>query len=148
MLSSRLALPLLAAALFAGPPVAGQTIQYFPAPDPALPFSEAVRVDDMLYLAGQMGVDPTTGRLVPGGIQAETRQTLENIRAVLERHGSSLDRVIRCLVMLADMSEWPAMNEVYVTFFPRNLPARSAMGANGLALGGRVEIECTAVVST
>lgn len=112
-----------------------------------LPFSDAVRVGDILYLSGQIGTRPGVLELAPGGIQAETRQTLENIRAVLERHGSSLDHVIKCLVMMADMSEWPRMNEVYVTFFSRNLPARSAMGANGLALGARVEIECMATLA-
>lgn len=137
------------AVVLAASPAAAQTVQYYPPPEAALrnlPFSEAVRVGDMLYLSGQVGVDPATGEVVTGGIEAETRQTLENIRRVLERHGSSLDRVIRCLVMMADMSEWPRMNAVYVTFFGDNLPARSALGANGLALGARVEIECTAVL--
>ena len=69
-----------------------------------------------------------------------------NIKEVLERSGSSLDRVVKCTVFIADMREWPAMNEVYVTFFPRNKPARSALGVNGLALGARVEIECIAAV--
>jgi 2-iminobutanoate/2-iminopropanoate deaminase len=110
----------------------------------SLPFSSAVRVGPMLYLSGQIGTD-STGKLVAGGIVPETRQTMENIRAVVERNGSSMDRVVKCLVMLADMSEWSAMNQVYVTFFPRQLPARSAMGASGLALGARVEIECLAV---
>lgn len=110
----------------------------------SLPFSAAVRVGDMLYLSGQIGTD-STGALVQGGIEPETRQTMENIRAVLEANGSSMDRVVKCLVMLADMVEWGAMNRVYVTFFPDHLPARSAMGASGLALGARVEIECIAV---
>ena len=110
----------------------------------SLPFSAAVRVGDMLYLSGQIGTD-STGALVQGGIEPETRQTMENIRAVLEANGSSMDRVVKCLVMLADMAEWGAMNRVYVTFFPDHFPARSAMGASGLALGARVEIECIAV---
>ena len=84
--------------------------------------------------------------LVEGGIQAETRQTMDNIRAVLERNGSSMDRVVKCLIMLDDVGEWGAMNEVYVTYFDQ-LPARSAMGADGLALGARVEIECIATVA-
>ncbi|HEX8096434.1 MAG TPA: RidA family protein [Pyrinomonadaceae bacterium] len=112
-----------------------------------LPFSEAVRVGQMLYLSGQVGVDEKSNRLVAGGIKAETAKVMERIRGVLERHGSGLDRVVKCTVMLADMSEWGAMNEVYVTYFPKDRrPARSALGANGLALGARVEIECTAVV--
>ena len=111
----------------------------------ALPFSPVVRVGYMLYLAGQIGTDSST-RLVPGGIVPETRQTLENIKRVLEANGSGMDRVVRCLVMMADMSEWATMNTVYVTFFPGPKPARSALGASGLALGARVEIECTATV--
>lgn len=110
------------------------------------PFSEAVRVGHMLYLSGKLGTDGPSG-LVSGGIKAETKQTLENIRRVLERNGSSLNDVVKCTVMLADMSEWGAMNEVYVTFFAKDrMPARSALGVNGLALGARVEIECLATV--
>jgi reactive intermediate/imine deaminase len=114
---------------------------------PTRPFSPAVRVGNLLFLSGQIGTRAdASGGVVPGGIQAETRQTMENIRAVLERVGSSMDRVVKCTVMLADMREWDAMNEVYATFFPNNKPARSALGANGLALGARVEIECIAAV--
>ena len=108
------------------------------------PFSEATRVNGVLYLSGALGTDEN-GRLAPGGVKAETKQTLENIRRTLERHGSSLDHVFKCTVMLADMAEWGAMNEVYVTFFkPGRMPSRSAFGASGLALGARVEIECWA----
>jgi reactive intermediate/imine deaminase len=110
-----------------------------------LPFSEAVRVGNTLYMSGQIGID-SAGKLAPGGIAAETRQTLENLKAALERHGSSLDRVVKCLVMMADMNEWGDMNTVYVTYFPNHLPARSAFGTNGLAMGARVEIECIATV--
>lgn len=124
-------------------------VEYLSRPGTAarpLPFSEAVRVGEMLYLSGQLGTDETF-KLVPGGIAAETRRTLENIRGVLERHGSSMDSVVKCTVMMADMKEWGAMNEVYVTFFkPGRLPSRSAFGASGLALGARVEIECWATV--
>lgn len=126
-----------------------ETVEYFPVAASLegmkLPFSEAVRVGSMLYLSGAIGID-ASGTLVPGGIEAETRQAMLNIRSVLERHGSSMDRVVKCTVMLADMGEWAAMNPVYVEFFPRNLPARSAFGASGLALGSRVEIECIASV--
>lgn len=112
-----------------------------------LPFSEAVRVGDMLYVSGAIGVKPGTRELVAGGIAAETRQTMENIKAAIERHGSSMDNVVKCLVMLADMKEWGQMNEVYVTFFPKNKPARSAFGASGLAMNARVEIECMAAIT-
>lgn len=110
------------------------------------PFSEAVRMGPFLYLSGQIGTDPETRQLVAGGIGPETRQTMENIEATVGKYGSSMDRVIKCTVFLADIAEWPAMNEVYATFFPTNKPARSAMGTSGLALGARVEIECIAVV--
>ena len=109
-----------------------------------LPFSDAVRVGNMLYLSGQVGTLPGEMVLVPGGIQQETRQTMENIKSVLEANGSSMDRVVKCLVMMADIEEWPAMNEVYVTFFNDHFPARSAFAGTGLALGARVEIECWA----
>jgi reactive intermediate/imine deaminase len=111
----------------------------------SLPFSEAVRVGEILYLTGQLGNVPGSKDLVPGGIAAETKQALENVKAAVERHGSSMDRVVKCTVFLADIGEWPAMNEVYRTYFPGSPPARSAMGVNGLALGARVEIECIAV---
>lgn len=121
-------------------------VEFFPLPaGMRLPFSEAVRVGSLLYLSGQMGTD-ASGRLVAGGIEAETRQVLANVRAVLERHGSSMQRVVKCLVMLADMKEWPAMNAVYLEHFSPPLPARSAFGASGLALGGRIELECTATI--
>jgi 2-iminobutanoate/2-iminopropanoate deaminase len=112
----------------------------------ALPFSEAVRVGDMLFLSGQVGNVPGTTELVPGGIREETRQTLENIKVILERNGSALNRVFKCTVFLADIKEWPKMNEVYRTYFPKAPPARSAMAASGLAFNARVEIECIAVV--
>ena len=122
-------------------------VEYYPFPvKTSLPFSAAVRVGNMLYLSGQMGTNDAGNQLVPGGIEAETRQTLANMKAILERHGSSLDCVVKCTVMMADMGEWPAMNNVYVQHFPLHLPARSAFGASALALGGRVEIECIATV--
>ena len=114
--------------------------------DTQLPFSEAVRVGHILYLSGQIGIDPATSKLAPGGIAAETRQTLENIKASLEKHGSSMAEVVKCTVYLADINEWAAMNEVYITYFPGNLPARSALGTSGLGLNARTEIECMATV--
>lgn len=115
-------------------------------PDMQLPFSEAVRVGHMLYLSGQLGYDSKTSSLVEGGIAAETKQTLENIKAVLEKHGSSMSEVVKCTVFLADIKEWAAMNAVYITYFPSNPPARSALGSSGLALDARTEIECMATV--
>jgi reactive intermediate/imine deaminase len=112
---------------------------------PTRPFSPAVRVGNLLFLSGQIGTT-SAGTLIPGGIEAETRQTLENIRDLLQRTGSSMERVVKCTVMLADMREWDAMNTVYTAFFPRQKPARSSFGATGLALSARVEIECIATV--
>ncbi|MCP4258704.1 MAG: RidA family protein [Planctomycetes bacterium] len=112
----------------------------------ALPFSEAVRVGETLYLSGQIGTIPGTTKLAPGGISGETKQALENIKEILERNGSTLNRVFKCTVFLADINEWPKMNEVYRTYFPKSPPARSAMAASGLALNARVEIECIALV--
>lgn len=127
----------------AGPP----EVEFYPVdPDMQLPFSEAVRVGHTLYLSGQLGYDAAAGKLVEGGITAETQKTLENIKATLEKHGSSLAEVVKCTVFLADIGEWAAMNSVYVTFFPANPPARSAVGGTGLALGARTEIECIATV--
>lgn len=111
-----------------------------------LPFSDAVRVGNLLFLSGKIGNIPGTLELAPGGIQGETRQTLENIKSSLERVGSSMGEVVKCTVFLADIAEWAAMNEVYIQYFPKNPPARSALGSSGLALGARTEIECIATV--
>ena len=107
-----------------------------------LPFSDAVRVGDILYASGKLGNIPGTMNLAPGGIGPETRQTMENIKATVERNGFSMEKPIKCTVFLADIAEWAAMNEVYVEFFPARKPARSAVGVSGLALNARVEIEC------
>jgi reactive intermediate/imine deaminase len=113
---------------------------------PTRPFSPAVRVGNLIFLSGQIGTDPSAqGGLVAGGIEAETQQTLSNIKRTLEAVGSGMNRVVKCTVMMADMAEWDRMNVVYRTFFPVDrLPARSAFGATALALGARVEIECIA----
>lgn len=110
-----------------------------------LPFSEAVRVGNTLFLSGQVGIVPGSLELVPGGLKEETRQTMENIKTSLEANGYSISDVVKCTVMLADISEWATFNDVYKSFFVNDYPARSAFGANGLALGARVEVECMAV---
>ncbi|MEM7444260.1 MAG: Rid family detoxifying hydrolase [Pseudomonadota bacterium] len=112
-----------------------------------LPFSEGVRIGDMVYLSGCMGTVPGTATLVDGGLEAEARQTMTNIKTVLEANGLAMRNIVKCTVMLADMADWPAFNEIYVSFFDRPYPARSAFGANGLALGGRVEVECIAAIT-
>jgi len=131
------------ATAFAGSP---EVTHYAVPGDRSLPFSEAVRVGHMLYLSGQLGFDPETSKLAEGGIAGETRQTMENIKATLEKHGSSMAEVVKCTVFLADIDEWAAMNKVYMTYFPSDPPARSALGSSGLALGARTEIECLATV--
>ncbi|MEW6440489.1 MAG: Rid family detoxifying hydrolase [bacterium] len=124
-----------------------QDVEYYMSDNmKGLPFSAAVRVGRTLYLSGQIGLDGT-GKLAPGGIAGETRQAMDNVKATLEQCGSSLDHVVKVTVMLADMGDWIEMNRVYVTYFGRHLPARSALGVNGLALGARVEIECIAVLT-
>jgi 2-iminobutanoate/2-iminopropanoate deaminase len=124
----------IAAALLAAMPAAAQE----------LPFSPAVRAGDLLFLSGAIGRPPGSDKLVPGGIGPETEQTLRNLEAVLKDNGGTLGDVVKCTAFLADMAEWPAMNAVYVRFFKKPFPARSALGANGLAMGARVEIECIA----
>lgn len=115
--------------------------------DPATtaPFSDAVKVGSTLYLAGNLGLDKA-GNLVEGGISAEAEQTMQNLEQVLERNGSSLDRVAECEVMLADIKERDAFNEVYSKYWsPGHFPARHAFGVTGLYLGARVEMACVAV---
>jgi reactive intermediate/imine deaminase len=112
-----------------------------------LPFSEAVLVGDTLYLSGMIGVEPGVMKLVSGGLKAEATQTMSNIKRVLELNGYAMSDVVKCTVMLADMSEWGTFNDIYRTYFSGRYPARSALGASGLALGARVEVECMAVKS-
>lgn len=102
--------------------------------------SNAVRVGNTIHLSGQLGISGERG------IQPETRATMERIKALLEANGAVMDDIIKCTVFLADFAEWGAMNEVYVTYFPKHRPARSAVAVNGMAGDARVEIECTAVI--
>lgn len=108
------------------------------------PLSEAVQVDNTLYLSGLVGILPGTLDYAPGGIKGQTEQTMKNIKTVLEAHGYSLNNLIKCTVLLADIEEWPAFNDVYKTFFTDHYPARAAYSVAGLAFGARVEIECIA----
>jgi 2-iminobutanoate/2-iminopropanoate deaminase len=109
-----------------------------------LPFSEAVRAGDFLYLSGMIGFDPATDKVVPGGIKAEARRAITLVQDALKRNGASLADVVKCTVFLADIAEWPAFNEVYLEFFKKPFPARSALAASGLARNARVEVECIA----
>jgi reactive intermediate/imine deaminase len=133
-------------------PVAAESgVQFYNSPAAAAakpPFSQAVRVGDILYMSGAIGVLPGKRELAPGGMEAEAKQTLENIGEVLKANGLTFDDVFKCTAMLADMSKWGDFNKIYVTYFkPDRLPARSALGANGLALGAQVELECWAFTS-
>lgn len=107
------------------------------------PFSESVRVGDILFISGQVGVDENN-ELVEGGIVGETRQIMTNIGGALERRGLGFSDVVKCTVFLADVAEWGEFNAIYTSYFEPPYPARSALGANGLALGARLEVECIA----
>ena len=139
------ALVLLVTACASAKPATAPSPQFPPPAGAARAFSPVVRANGFIFLAGQLGTD-STGRLAPGGIAAETRQTMLNIKSLLERNGSSMDKVVKCLVLLADINDRPAMSDVYVSFFaPDKRPTRTAAGVSGLALNGKVEIECQAV---
>jgi 2-iminobutanoate/2-iminopropanoate deaminase len=145
-----LAIPVLACAPKA-PPATAAAPKFYTAPDStmrALPFSEAVQVGSLLFASGQIGVLPGTTTLAPGGITPEAKQAIENVQAVLKRHGASLKDVVKCTVFLADIKEWPAFNEVYRQYFSAPFPARSALAASGLAFNARVEVECVAAVKS
>ena len=119
-------------------------VQFLNQPTSATPFSEAVRVGKTLYMSGQLGMVPGTPKLIAGGVAAETRQALENTKATLERYSYSLKDVVKCTVLLADIADFTAFNDVYLSFFARPYPARTLMAVKDLAFGARVEIECIA----
>ncbi|MCU0635061.1 MAG: Rid family hydrolase [Gemmatimonadaceae bacterium] len=112
------------------------------APRPTAPYEPARRAGNLLFLSGQLGTQQGSG----DGVQGETRRAMEKVRKLVEDNGSTMDRVVKCNVFLADIAEWGAMNEVYVTFFPNRRPARTALAAGGIPGNGRVEIECIATV--
>ena len=130
------------------PPSSEPAVEYLmtPSANTERPFSSGVRVGNMLFLSGKIGTVPETGQLIEGGILAESRQVMDNIKSTLEELGSSLDRVVKCTVMIDDIAQWGAFNEVYVEYFPGPKPARSAFGADGLALGAAIEVECWATI--
>lgn len=140
-------LPALAAALLSASLTAGERPEIHPsAKYPDFPFSEAVSYGGVLYLSGDIGTD-ASGNLVAGGIGPESRQTMENIKATLGRHGLGMGDIVKCTVFLADIAEWPSFNEIYAGYFERGrYPARSALAASGLAMGARVELECIAAL--
>ena len=113
-------------------------------PPARVPLSQAIKTGGWVFASGQLGMDPRTGRLIEGGIVPETRQVCENLKAVLEAGGSSLDKVAKVTIYLADLAELMAMNEVFSQYFPRDPPARTTFQAAGLVGGARVEIEAIA----
>ncbi|SRR5687767_681129 len=115
-------------------------------PPARVPLSQAIRVGDWIFASGQLGMDPKTGRLAEGGIKAETRQVCENLKAVLEAGGSSLAKVHKVTIYLADLGELMAMNDIFNEYFPKDPPARTTFQAAGLVAGARVEIEAIATV--
>jgi 2-iminobutanoate/2-iminopropanoate deaminase len=115
------------------------------APAAIASYSQAIQVGDTLYLAGQVGLDPATGQLVPGGLQPEARRALENCKAILEAAGFKLADVVQVQVFLADVSDYAAFNEVYATYFPQPAPARAAVAVAALPRSARVEVLMTAV---
>jgi len=121
-----------------------EEVKHYPSSS-GYPFSEAVRVGNMLYLAGQVGTD-TTGRLAQGGIGPETEQAMTNIEAILKKCGSSIHDVVDVTVVLIDINDWPTMNTVYSRFFKKHFPARTAYAVKDLVMDARVEITCKAVV--
>ena len=134
----RLAPIVLASALIAGQVAAAD---YYPPPNPKSPYSEAVKAGDFLIVSGQLGVRPSGA----APFEDEAKHAMENVAAVLGRHGASMDNVVKCTVLLTDMGKFAAFNDVYLTYFkPGHLPARTAMGVAALAAGGNVEVECWA----
>ena len=115
------------------------------APKPIGPYSAGVRVGDLVFTAGQIGLDPLTGEVVPGGIQAETRQVFRNLQGVLEAAGSSLQEVVKTTVFLRDMNDFAQMNAIYAEFFSQDYPARSTVQVSALPKGVTVEIEAIAL---
>jgi 2-iminobutanoate/2-iminopropanoate deaminase len=123
-----------------------KVVQTEKAPKAIGPYSQAIRVEKMVYTAGQIALDPATMELVAGGVEEQTRQVLENLRNVLDAAGSSMDKVVKTTVFLADMADFPKMNAIYAEFFGENPPARSTIAVAGLPKGGLVEIEAVALV--
>ena len=124
-----------------------QAIRTDTAPKAIGPYEQAIKTDGYIFTAGQIPIDPTSGNLVPGGIAEQTRQVLENLKAVLEAAGSSIDRVVKATVFLKNMADFPAMNEVYAEYFAGAKPARSTVAVAELPKGALVEIDLVALTS-
>jgi len=125
-----------------------QTISTTGAPRAIGPYSQAIAVNDLVFTAGQVALDPGTGELVPGGIVEQTTRALENLRAILSAAGTGLSQVVKTTVFLVDMADFAAMNEVYARAFGSHRPARSTVAVAALPKGARVEIEVIARVNS
>lgn len=135
---------LLSLSALAKPPASPEFLNSGKVYPAGVPLAEAVRIDNTLLLSGQIGIQPGTLKLVPGGIREESKQTMENIKTTLEANGYSMRDLVKCTVMLADIGKWGEFNEIYKTYFSAHFPARSALGVTGLAIGAQVEVECIA----
>jgi reactive intermediate/imine deaminase len=122
-----------------------QPVETPQAPKAIGPYAQAIRADGIVYTSGQIGIDPATGALVPGGIEAQTRRVLENLKAVLAAAGSSLDRVLRVGVYLTDLGHFQAMNRIFAEYLDRHRPARSTIGVAALPMGALVEMDMIAL---
>ena len=122
-----------------------QVIKTDKAGPPVGPYSQAIKAGGFVFVAGEKGMDPVTKQIVPGGIEPETRRTLENIKAILEEAGSGMDGVVSTFVFMTDLSQFSKMNEIYAEYFKRNPPGRTTVEVKSLPAGAHVEITVTAL---
>ena len=125
-----------------------QIIKTDKAGPPVGPYSQGIKAGGFIFVAGEKGMDPVTKQIVPGGIEAETRRTLENIKAILEEAGSSMDLVVSTFVFMTDLAEFSKMNEIYAEYFKANPPGRTTVEVKSLPAGAHVEITVTALAGT
>jgi 2-iminobutanoate/2-iminopropanoate deaminase len=125
-----------------------QVIKTDKAGPPVGPYNQGVKAGGFVFVAGEKGIDPATGKIVPGGIEAETRRTLDNVKAILEAGGSSLDLAVQTFVFMTDLGEFPRMNAIYAQYFTRNQPGRTTVEVKSLPAGAHIEITVTALAGS